>query len=114
MLKEGLDRGQKITLKSSGESMLPVIKEGDSLLIEGVENIQPGQIIAYLKSRGDWVAIVAHRVMTVRDDGFFISRGDNINKPDPEWISPDKIIGRVCQINGKTVDELKKKDIIEK
>jgi signal peptidase I len=98
LIREKLGSGGEITLRVSGKSMCPLIKQGDSIRIErcGAETLSPGDIITF--KRAD--TYYTHRLlwMVKRGNGIrLITKGDNEINTDPP-VSPEKILGRVAII----------------
>ena len=86
-------RGQYI-IKTTGNSMLPLIRADDSLYIKGIKSarVNINDIIALFKNK----KIIAHRVVYKRHN-CFITKGDNSLKADGK-IYPRQIIGQVFQL----------------
>lgn len=82
-----------------GTSMEPTITENDLVVIAPLAAGEPavGDIIAFRPQQGMGVAI-AHRVVSIEDDGTIRTRGDNLATTDPYHIRPEEIAGRVVLI----------------
>ena len=85
----------------------------DSLIIiqrldqSELDTIAVGDVIAYDRNG----AMIVHRVIDVRDDGSFITKGDANSSVDP-IVYPEKVIGKVLgvsEISGKIVTLAKDK-----
>ncbi len=91
------ERKARNRLKIAGNSMFPLIKDGDSVLVEhGAAGIRRGDIIVF--RRGNDLA--AHRVLCICDSDAgptFTAKGDNAPRPDRP-LSADKIVGRVLVV----------------
>ncbi len=76
-------------------SMEPAINIGDAVLIDKTYNndkLKKGDIIAY-KDKND--IIVIHRIFDINKDSSFITKGDSNNAVDPDYVTKDKIVGKV-------------------
>ncbi|MGH7802424.1 MAG: signal peptidase I [Thermodesulfobacteriota bacterium] len=89
--------GKETKLDLSGMSMLPLIKDGDSVVIcHTREGIRAGSIVAFRKDQ----KIIVHRVIKIeKDDGktAFLTKGDFNLKPDYPF-HEDLLIGKVIAI----------------
>ena len=85
------------SLPIEGNSMLPLIRDGDCVAIEsGVDQVRRGQIIVFLQGDG----LVAHRFLSkVPGKGkmMFLTKGDNISRLDP-MVPEEEVVGRVVAI----------------
>jgi phage repressor protein C with HTH and peptisase S24 domain len=84
-----LARGHSVRFRASGDSMHPIIRHHDHLLVEPVQTILRGDVVLALADRG----LTAHRVIEIRGDAV-IMRGDNAPAPDAT-IARGRILGRV-------------------
>ena len=93
------ERGEKTTCSISGNCMSPIIREGDSLVIEhGNQDIRVGDVVVY----GSPGKFYAHRIVRIKDKGerkSFLLKGDRGNAFD-EPISGDQILGKVIEVRG--------------
>ncbi|WP_211531076.1 signal peptidase I [Methanocalculus chunghsingensis] len=82
-----------------GTSMEPTITQNDLVVIAPLAAGEPavGDIIAFRPQEGVSVPI-AHRIVSIEDDGTIRTRGDNLAATDPYHIRPDQIAGRVVLI----------------
>jgi len=82
------------TVAISG-SMRPTIDVGDLLIMVKVpaEKITPGDIIQYITERG----MVVHRVIAI-EGGYFITKGDANESPDPDPVHPRNVRGKLIAI----------------
>jgi signal peptidase I len=101
LILEKLGSGEEITLRVSGKSMFPLMKQGDSIRIErcAPEVIGLGDIITF-KRAGTYYT---HRLLCVvkRGDGIrLITKGDSEINTDPP-VPPDQVLGRVAAIQKK-------------
>jgi signal peptidase I len=90
--------GGKHFIPIKGRSMLPLIQEGDQVLvIHGCADVRPGDIVVF-RQEG---TLVAHRVMRIQYDEMrgevFVTRGDNVLHFDPP-VNADEIVGRVLAV----------------
>jgi signal peptidase I len=99
--------GQSIRFRAPGRSMLPTIKEDETITVQPVapSAIKMGDIILY-RLEG---VVIAHRVVRIErgeDGGFrFIARGDASGVPD-EPVEPAQVLGKVVSVErgGYTID----------
>ena len=89
--------GEQHLISTTGRSMLPLIQEGDQVLVtHGCESVQRGDVVVF-RQKGQ---LIAHRVMRIqsRENGpAFVTRGDNVLCSDPP-VNADKVMGRVLAI----------------
>ena len=98
LILEELGNGKKITLRVSGKSMHPLIKQGDSIRIEKCAPgaLAIGDIITFKKD----AAYFTHRVLWVKKKDnsiILITKGDNEINVDP-LVSPNHIVGKAVAI----------------
>ncbi len=90
-----LEKNDKCTLKVSGTSMFPVIKDGETVEVISCGNYMVGDILVYeYKNEG----LIAHRLLKIQNNHYFC-KGDNSFRL--EDISPEQIIGKIeiCDVN---------------
>jgi len=83
--------GKIVRFEADGDSMYPLIRSGDRLLVEPVapRALRRGDVVLARLDRG----LTAHRI--VRIDGATITmRGDNCDVDDPPF-APAQLLGRV-------------------
>jgi len=83
--------GRIVRFEAGGDSMYPLIRSGDRLLVEPVapRALRRGDVVLARLDRG----LTAHRI--VRIDGDTITtRGDNCDGDDPPF-TPAQLLGRV-------------------
>lgn len=90
----------------SGTSMLPLLKEGKSLveLVEiGQKRLKKGDVVLFKKDNG---TLVLHRIIKLSSEDSFTVLGDNQFK-NPEHITKNQIIAlaKGFFINGRYIDE---------
>lgn len=92
----GQAQGQHL-IPISGRSMLPLIHDGDRVLVlHGSNGVRRGDMVVFWCEGG----LIAHRVLRIygRDAKLkFITKGDNVPYPDPP-IDASEIVGRVLAI----------------
>ena len=101
--EEVLEKDGKLIYTSKGDSMNPLIREGDVLVIEKVqEPLRKFDIPLYKRSKGDG-QYVMHRIISVRNDSY-ITCGDN--RYHWEKIKKTDVIGILRKIirQGKEVE----------
>lgn len=85
-------------IEIAGDSMLPLIRDGDSVLIEHcADSIRRGEIVVFWHSG----AMAAHRVLHVQHDSAgprFLTKGDHAWQPDPGFGS-ERVVGRVLGVD---------------
>jgi signal peptidase I len=92
-----LKAGRSVRFKARGSSMVPLIRDGDNLLVEPVENtsLRVGDILL-CSVQSD--RVIVHRVVKrCKADGKFLLQGDRVPEPDG-WIDLVQILGRVTEI----------------
>lgn len=106
LIQEELGNGKKITLRVSGDSMHPLMREGDPIHIEKCDpkELSIGDIITFKKDD----VYVTHRVLWVLKKGdtiIFITKGDNKINTDPP-VLPDHVVGKVILVRrrDRTID----------
>ncbi len=92
--------GERHFIPISGNSMLPIIRDGDrALTAHGCASVRRGDVVIFRRNG----QMVAHRVMRIRDGGCaFVTKGDNAPHFDPP-LSAGEIVGRVLAVerNGR-------------
>ena len=86
-----------------GSSMLPSIRPGDEIEIRAArfDNIDPGGVIAYLRTD----RLFVHRVMKRDTQQLLVTHGDTLPQADAP-ISESEFLGSVAAVfrNGKTIE----------
>jgi signal peptidase I len=79
-----------------GQSMMPTIEPGSFVILRVQESYEVGDIVGYTTPKQSVFQgrNVVHRIIEEGDRGFRI-QGDNNPKPDPGFVTEDKIIGEV-------------------
>jgi len=96
--------GERHFIPISGNSMLPIIRDGDrALTAHGCASVRRGDVVIFRRNGH----MVAHRVMRIRDGGrdgglTLVTKGDNTPQFDLP-LSAGEIVGRVLAVerNGK-------------
>ena len=79
------------------DSMYPIIESGDLIICQGAEpeEIQVGDVIAFLDPAGNGATIVTHRVIEVTEQNGELAwrtKGDNNNTEDRLAVTADKLV----------------------
>ncbi|MFZ4720338.1 MAG: signal peptidase I [Ilumatobacteraceae bacterium] len=79
-----------------GPSMEPKFHLGDAIIVRSVDDPRPGDVVVFKIPDGQpgHGSYVVHRILAVRDDGTFMTKGDNRDLPDPFTFTADDIVGR--------------------
>lgn len=95
VIAEILGRGHTVRFQASGDSMHPLIRSNDHLLVEPVDPsaIRRGDVVLARLDRG----LTAHRVVRVDAAGTITTRGDNAPAEDPPF-GAAQLLGRVVSI----------------
>ena len=109
---ELLSRGFSVRFRAPGDSMRPVIRDGERITVKPVEpsDIIPGDIILYRYSG----SMVAHRVVRIEKKDStvhrFILRGDALGASD-EAVGIQQILGKVVSVerSGRSIDPYSRK-----
>lgn len=77
------------------DSMYPEIESGDLILCHTVEadEIEVGDVISFYDPMGNGTSVVTHRVLSINEDGSFVTKGDNNNVEDRLAVDADDLIG---------------------
>lgn len=94
-----LQVGTSIRFSAQGDSMLPSLRSGDTLICEPVEGrqLRVGDVVFFITADGQGIF---HRIIRTRRQNaspFFLVQADNALKPDG-WKSAGEILGRVNHI----------------
>jgi hypothetical protein len=93
----------EVRLRVFGTSMAPAILPGDLVSIQraGLEEITPGEIVAYLRQGRLFVHRVTRRIAAesaaLASGSRLITRGDRLRHDDPA-VSPSEFLGRVVSL----------------
>ncbi len=91
-------RGFCLRMKGRGQSMYPLIQNGDILLIEpkSTDEFKIGDIIFYRRPSGTYVV---HRLIKKNGSATLQSKGDNLPYYDAP-VTVGEVLGKVIQIEG--------------
>jgi signal peptidase I len=94
VISDLLERGHTVEFRASGDSMYPVIRAGDVLVVEplGARSLRRGDVVLADAMRG----LTAHRVLDARD-GRIITKGDNAVEADAP-LDHERILGIVTAL----------------
>ena len=98
LLRHSLQRGQRVAFEVKGISLNPLLRPGDSFLLEQVdpERLRAGELVVFEGSDG----LTVHRILRKRwraRSTWFQTAGQRARIPDP-WIPGTEIIGRAVEI----------------
>jgi signal peptidase I len=89
--------GKQYSIPITGCSMLPLIQEGDRVLVaHSCASVRRGDVIVF--RRGG--RLVAHRVLRIyrrQSEPVFITKGDNVRRLDPP-VNGSEVVGRVLTV----------------
>ncbi len=98
LMKDVLKKGGLFSFRARGTSMVPFLREGDTLAIAPLENQRPrpGDVVAFSYSTQRGPNLVVHRVVG-RQGTAFVVQGDG-NGCSPEIIRSENILGRLVKV----------------
>lgn len=76
LLKEEIETKGQIQLVVHGDSMLPLLKDGDTIKIEKCNEYKIGDVVAYILKQQEGFKVIIHRIVFVRKI-YVLTRGDN-------------------------------------
>ncbi|NJE43183.1 signal peptidase I [Thermococcus sp. GR6] len=80
------------------DSMKPNINPNDLVVTYPSHNVHVGDVILYNIEIGNSTYRILHRVAEIRTDEngqiYYITKGDNRERPDPWVVYPDQVIGK--------------------
>ena len=99
MLRDSLKQGQQPRLTVTSNSMAPLFKVGDQVILEAIqpEQLQANDIVTIIDPRHSAQSLLTHRIWAIRD-AVILTRGDHALVFD-DLYTPDLILGR---ISGRT------------
>ena len=98
VLRKCLQENNNIALYTFGNSMFPTIKKGDKIIVEKIHGpILVNDIVLFFENQNENYFFVAHRVIKIIGERFYITKGDNNNNFDRP-IRKQKILGKVVDI----------------
>lgn len=75
-------------------SMAPNVRVGDVVVVAPVVgSVRAGTVVTYRDHGSD--RLITHRVVAVRPDGSYVTRGDANAQPDPTPVAPGEVVGEV-------------------
>lgn len=79
-----------------GPSMEPKFHLGDAIIVRSLDDPRPGDVVVFRipDDQPGHGSYVVHRILKVRDDGTFMTKGDNRDLPDPFSFTDEDIVGR--------------------
>lgn len=81
-------------LEISSNSMLPIFKKGDFILIKKQQEYSVGDIITYEMEEDNKKYYITHRIIE-KYGNEYITKGDANNRADPQRVNQNKIKGKV-------------------
>jgi len=93
--------GQPVKVRASGYSMMPFIREGDTLVMNRakMDHLKPGDIVAFIRNR----LLFIHRIIEIGlMDEWVLTKGDHLAISD-SLIKPEEVLGVVTFINQTSV-----------
>jgi signal peptidase I len=89
--------GEQHFIPITGNSMLPLIQDGDHVLVaHGCAGVRQGDVVVFRREG----RLIAHRALRIHDSSTgptFVTKGDNASQFDPP-LSTDEIVGRVLAV----------------
>ena len=86
-------------------SMSPEIKPGSMIVSQKMNSYTEGDIISYLEvnptSGTPLKSTITHRIISIKklsDGEFYITKGDNIDIPDPVDVKKELVLGKVVKV----------------
>lgn len=78
------------------DSMYPTIESGDLIIVKAAapEDLKEGDIVSFFDPDSTGSSVVTHRVVTLLEDGSFITKGDANNAEDQTPVPAEKLVGR--------------------
>src|SRR3990170_1375104 len=98
LLQEALERGGTFTFRARGNSMRPLIRTGDILVVEPAEpqRLRIGDLVLYRRAPRSYVVHLLIKRLE-RDRQLLVTRGDNLRRPDRP-VPIEAVRGRVVGI----------------
>lgn len=101
VIKEIIESGGRFSFKVTGGSMFPLLIEGrDSVILEQVHTLKPGDIILYQRDDGNYVL---HRIVKIKNGELYLCGDAQFVIEYP--IRYDQVIAVACAIirGGETI-----------
>ncbi len=98
LLEAVLGKGCLFRFCAHGGSMMPFVRDGDTLTIAPLGDRPPrlGEVVAFSCPTEEGIRLVIHRIVGRRRNGFVV-RGD-AEGCIPEIVSPENILGRLVKV----------------
>lgn len=100
--KKILASGRNLEIYVSGNSMEPLIRDGDTIRIAYFPNYVVGDVVVFVYD----CKILVHRILKI-DNGRIYCKGDNSFRL--ERISSDEILGKVIMVNNVEIGRFPRK-----
>ena len=73
------------------DSMFPKIESGDLIVVKSIDaaEVAEGDIISFFDPDSSGTAVVTHRIISIIDNGSFITQGDANNAEDETPVPPE-------------------------
>jgi len=82
------------------ESMVPTLNVGDIIIVQGRDSYEIEDIVVYVTSL--YQKPIVHRIIDTKNNGNFVTKGDNNSFPDPGTIAPREGVS-LDDVQGKVV-----------
>lgn len=92
LLKQTIEEKGEIQLTVHGNSMLPLISDGDKVKIKKCSEYHIGDVVAYFMVSESKLRIIIHRVIFKRPN-YLLTKGDNNNFIDKIRVEESSILG---------------------
>ena len=94
LLNVEIEAKGQIQLVVHGDSMLPSLKDGDTIKVEKCNEYKISDVVAYFVVIEGKLKIIVHRVIFARKN-YVLTKGDNNDFVDPIKVVYDMILGKV-------------------
>jgi len=100
LLNDTLRKGASFRFKAKGNSMIPFIRDGDTLTIRSSAREKPktGKVAAFIVK--DTQKLVVHRIVRIQK-GKYCLKGDNSYLSNDGWVNQEDILGCVSKVERK-------------
>lgn len=92
LLNEEIEQKGVVQLTVHGNSMFPILKDGDLVTIEKGHQYNLGDVVAYFMVVDDKLKIIVHRIVLKRRD-YLLTKGDNNNFIDNIKVKNTMVLG---------------------
>ena len=92
LLNEEIEQKGVVKLTVHGNSMFPILKNGDLVTIEKGNQYNLGDVVAYFMVVDDKLKIIVHRIVLKRRD-YLLTKGDNNNFIDNIKVKNTMVLG---------------------